>query len=628
MPIQQLNLGKTRINLISIKSIFFAFLFVLLMNKVFGIPISIMFLIFLIVFVSNFVPSNYPIQKLAISSVFIIGLSPGYLLVRGFLTDAKLNRTDLYLYGLLAIILALIAAKKSFMKASISNQFREYFKNWQLIISASTGLIFGLLLEIYLLRQGLGYGVAWISSGDSKNHLLAGADLVRYGDLLPSTFLTQPINLPSTLSLLFSQIGSNLTNNPALLGAELEVYAFFWVVLIGITGVAFAATFQIMAGNHSTKKQKFALILLSLIPFSSIILGPALNDGFFTALFGITTLIVIANWFIELYQSEKFSYTHLLIGLAIFLTTLMSWMFITAFTLPLFLAGLRKILINKKVDRKLIDITYFVGALLGLLILHFTQFGQKFTHLVKVVLTATGAITTTKPSVYYSLILFLVIIGLLRKNISDLGKPLLIIAFLNVIGLSAFKYFSNLGLFSWNYYLLKYQWVMVASLFGIVAAIVFTLIYKYAVNTKFEIFSAIFAGFLVFILISESVSPEFASRTLPKVIRGWENPRGSILDFALKQNLQLKNPTMFFHYGYAGDAKLANFWMNAFLDPQDPVRGWNYTIDTSGDPKQLCDVNAYYPTVTVVTSDSKLESDLKQICPNEEFEIQLVPSAF
>jgi hypothetical protein len=85
---------------------------------------------------------------------------------------------------------------------------------------------------------------------------------------------------------------------------------------------------------------------------------------------------------------------------------------------------------------------------------------------------------------------------------------------------------------------------------------------------------------------------------------------------------------MFFHYGYAGDAMLANFWLNAFIDPAEPLKGWNYTIDTAGDVKQLCDVNAYYPEVNLVTSDSALEGLLNQACPDEKFNIILKPSLF
>jgi hypothetical protein len=125
---------------------------------------------------------------------------------------------------------------------------------------------------------------------------------------------------------------------------------------------------------------------------------------------------------------------------------------------------------------------------------------------------------------------------------------------------------------------------------------------------------------VVFNISELSVS---SNKVWQKIWSGWENPRSSIINQVLAQDINRKNPTLFFHYGYGGDAMLANFWLTAFSDPVDPIRGWNYTIDTTGDPKQLCGVNAYYPTVTVVTSDSMLENELLKICPDEFFEIKL-----
>jgi hypothetical protein len=122
-------------------------------------------------------------------------------------------------------------------------------------------------------------------------------------------------------------------------------------------------------------------------------------------------------------------------------------------------------------------------------------------------------------------------------------------------------------------------------------------------------------------LFSESVST--VNRIWQKAWRGWENPQSEIMNKVFEQEIDRKNPTLFFHYGYAGDAMLANFWLTAFTEPLDPIRGWNYTIDTTGDSQQMCDVNAYYPKVTIVTSDSRLEEEFSELCPEEEFNVIL-----
>lgn len=628
MPMLNLKVNKLHSlkSFVSLK-IFAATLIVAIgLAYILQIPSSIIFLIILIFLISPFMPSGYVLQKISLSVVFVVGLSPFYLLGRGFITEATLNRLDLPLYGVLIFLFVFLTKNKlDSREIEVENKFVTKRKQFVEVVSGCAGLIFGLLLEVHLLRQSLGNGVSWISSGDSKNHLLAGADLVRYGDLLPSTFLTQPINLPSTLSLLLSQIGSDLSSNPSSLGVQMKTYAFFWTVLIGFIGVAFSASGQILA--HKNSISKLTLVMLSLIPFFSLILGPALNDGFFTAIFGIAALAVITNWYLEIQQLENPRSPQAVVGILIFMSTLMSWMFITAVTLLILLTGLRTYWKKFAKLKYLIDPAIFIFLTIAALFIHFSDAGQSAIKMVKVVLTATGAITTTKPSLYFALVLSIALCGILFTNQKNFGKSLLTIASLHLLGLIAFKFFSNLGLFSWNYYLLKYQWIMTASLLGLLAAIIFLRIENnLKINNRLKIY-ALAVSFLALLAGSEALAPEPASKVLPKILRGWENPRASIMDFALNQKLELKNPTMFFHYGYMGDARIANFWMNGFLDPQDPVRGWNYTIDTNGDPKQLCDVNAYYPVVHVITSDIKLEEELNGLCPVEEFEVSLVPPA-
>jgi hypothetical protein len=481
-------------------------------------------------------------------------------------------------------------------------------------------------LEIFLLNKGLGYGVAWISSGDSKNHLIAATSLVDYGDLLPSTFLTQPINLPSTLSLMLAQLGTDLSINLQKLAPQIEIYAFFWALLIGILGIAFAGLAEVIKGKSEKRISNFTFFAISLLPFTSLILGPALNDGFFTALFGITTLTVMTSWFIETSQSDSKDRRLLVLGFFVFFATLMSWMFITAVTLPLLILGIRSYLREFSSKHRRIDLSIFMLAIAGSYIIFLTNFGLAFQNRIKIVLTANGAVTTSNPSFYYFLISVIAIIGLSKLFNKELANSLLVISSIHIIALQAFKTFSNLDIFSWNYYLLKYQWIMAGSLFGLLAAVFVLKLDELFQSENRKRVIGLSLSLVATFSLSEAVLNSSVNKVLPKIIRGWENPRSATMEFALNQKLEVLNPTMFFHYGYAGDAKLANFWMNAFLSPQDPVRGWNYTIDTAGDPKQLCDVNAYYPKIYVVTSDMKLEEELMKICPKEQFIIKLEPS--
>jgi hypothetical protein len=165
---------------------------------------------------------------------------------------------------------------------------------------------------------------------------------------------------------------------------------------------------------------------------------------------------------------------------------------------------------------------------------------------------------------------------------------------------------------------------MFAALISVIFCIAISGISTLIKNNKLHYNSSVILLIFVVFIASESVVA--TNKIWQKIWSGWENPRSSVMDQALTHEIDRKNPTMFFHYGYGGDSKLANFWLNGFADPIDPIKGWNYTIDTTGDPQQLCDLNAYYPEVTVVTSDSKLEHDLAKLCGNEVFNIELETS--
>lgn len=601
---------------------------ILFAGNIFQIPFSLYFLIFVVLIVSQFMPSAYSIQRVAISVVLVIGLTPFYFLIRGYLTESKLTALDLYIYGFLAIFISFITLGERSKLKNIFNLPKNQSKVFRQIAPSFLGLLFALLLEAYLLKKSLGSGVAWISSGDSKNHLVTSMDLVNYGDLLPSSFLTQPINAPSMLSLFFAQFGADLTLNPARLADFMVVYAFFWAMLIGLTGVGIAATAQVIAGRSNYVLSKLTISLLSLIPFFSLMVGPALNDGFFTAIFGITSLIVLTTWIIELDQSNNPLKIQLVTGFLLFLSTLMSWMFIAAVTFPILLLGI-SIYARQNSNKYFKTLLGIVGFLIfGVLVAHFTDFGQTFQAKIKSALTANGAVTSSNPAFYYALLCGLVVLGLSSRRHKTFGKLLVNLALLHIISLVSFKLFSNLGILSWNYYLLKYQWILTAALFAFACSFLFVEVDLSIKNYSKQKYIALGFMFIALYAVSESVLPYSVDKALPKIIRGWENPRSSIMDIALKQDLNNENPTMFFHYGYSGDARLANFWITAFSNPRDPVRGWNYTIDTAGPVKPICEVNAYYPKVTIITSDSKLEQDIHDFCPKEEFIIKLIPPAF
>jgi hypothetical protein len=131
--------------------------------------------------------------------VLFVGLSPLFLIGRGYLTDSSLNNWDLQIYGIL-FISAFYLSQIRFTQEVKSNfeNSKRYFKSD--FAAGLSALFLALIVEFLLRQRSLGDAVAWIGSGDSKNHLVNGAQIAQFGFLNPTTFYIQPVSAPSMLS--------------------------------------------------------------------------------------------------------------------------------------------------------------------------------------------------------------------------------------------------------------------------------------------------------------------------------------------------------------------------------------------------------------------------------------------
>ena len=589
----------------------------------FRISAGIITVIFLM-FVAKLGSSNNVIYRSATVLVFFVGLSPIYLVLRGFVSRSHLNVLDFPLYF---FSFAVLTTVYMYLKNSKNiNQLKIFnFSSFSVVCSSLLSLFTLVFFQIVLIKRSVGDAVAWIASGDSKNHLVNAVDIIRYGFLDPATFLTQPVSSPTLLSLFLAQDGQNINQLNELMKHQLLTYSFFWVFLIGILGITISASGETFWNFTNKERKKFPILLaglLSTVAFLSFFIGPATWDGFFTAIFGISTVVMMTNWFAIVVQNETFSKHQIFIGFLFFVSSLMAWMFIVPLTALLLFAGLIIQVSKTRLNPSLQVVTWLLVTIFLGAIIQFSGIGQDFIYKAKVALSAQGAVNVSNPDLYLALILIFVVLGTaflpIQKNLSNF---FFCISGFHFVALFGFKFFSNLGVFGWNYYLLKYQWIMVSSLFILLVAFTIVVFFR-VINAKY-IGKISVAAFLVLIayLFSESLIP--INKVWQKVNNGWQNPRNSMMNLVLEQNIDRKNPTLFFQYGYAGDARLGNFWLSAFVDPIEPLKGWNYTIDTDGNPQQLCDVNAYYPSVTVITSSTSLGKELKELCPNEPFQIQI-----
>ncbi len=591
--------------------------------------LTLLVLYFSIIFLTeSFVASKFQIQRLAVAASLPLIAATFYLLLRGLVTANQIHKIDFYIFLFLYLIFFYILSRIAKRKESTTS-------NPRVIFSAFSTFLILVSVQIYLKSKSIGYSVAWVSGGDNRNHVVFIDQLVREGHLNLSTFLLQPIAFPSFHSLVFAGIDkSNLTGNQ-ILSAQLEFYSWAWVLILGTLGVAFAATAQIIWSVRGEKEKDLPftfIIFAALIPLSALISGPATLDGFITALSCTIFLTLITNWLIEFVHEEKPTFDKLLIGFVLFFGSALSWMFVAPLTFGIFYIALRHYLQIKKSNKLRVDIFLISLLMLAALLVHFSNSGQSLIYNAKVALSVSGSINAQDPNFYYALIVFTFLAAYLNRRLNrNLAISLYWIGIAHFLAILFFKYFSNLSLFTWNYYSLKLQWISVSSLSGIlIVGFVYKIFKnidsKFLFNKRIDHYGILILLLLSFYFVSESLVP--TKNVWMKVMRGWENPRSEIMDKVLDFEIDFNNPTLFFHHGYHGDSMLGNFWLNAYANPIDPVRGWNYTIDTLGDVAQVCDVNAYYPKVTLITYDNSLAKQLREECPQEEFTIILERSPF
>jgi len=585
-------------------------------------PISSSFVVLvLLVLLSHvFARPSHSYYVAGVSAVTFVGLSPLYLVIRGFITKSNLNSLDLLVYLFAFIFLW------GFVNRKVENEGESKCAKLNIeainkSLASLSGFFVGVAAYTFLKLKSSGDLVAWIASGDSKNHFVNGVQIIDYGYLNPFTFLSQPVSSPTFLALILGKSEITYVEASQNLEQLMSIYAFVWVVLIGILGLVLASLAEIIWRIIAPVDKPAPYLLIatvSILPVFNFVIGPLLFDGFFTAIFGLSTVILITAWFLSTFRDLNNRYASLFQGLIILFCSLTAWMFILPVTTLIYLLGIRnKLLRNQNYSIKIDSLLIFcvVGSALAI---HFSAPGQKLIFKVKSALNATGAVNISDPNLYYASILLILAIAInSMKKYKLFSKLLFQLAAIHLLALLAFKGFSNLSLFNWNYYLLKYQGITSVSLVLLLLTFSFIKLFILTEASKAKLFLNLTIASIVIFLFSEMVVP--TKNTWNKIFQGWENPRSTIMNEVFATPISNQNPTLFFHYGYAGDARLANFWLTAFADPIEPIKGWNYTINTDGNPQQLCDVNAYYPTVNVITQDSQLGTQLKAICPSEEF---------
>lgn len=500
-------------------------------------------------------------------------------------------------------------------------------------MTAFSSYIFLGILTIFLMRKGTGYLFAWFSSGDSRNHLIFARSIFNDGYLNPLTMLQQPVGAPAFLGTLLGWRNGSAFQSSSYLTNDLATYGLTWILFIGLLGVMYAAYLQIFWVEKNGHKElpKYLVALSSLIAVSGVVCGPALMDGFYTAIYGAVSLGIFLLWSLETYMSKTTQIINLVFGMFLLTGILMSWSFLLLVALPIFALVGYKVLVEH-LQFKLIGKAVLV-ALVAVVSFIFTNLSvtKKLLVMAQSLLTSGGSIQPPSSHLFPVVILVIfLILAISPFSNSNINKFLFLSVTIAFASIYALKKISGFQLLSWSYYTLKFQWILLIVFVGISITILFSSVHniissKLNVLPRRKLIVSFLLGSIFIYQVSETL---YGGQNIWKrAIDGWSQPNASTMNSVIKYSTKTKNPTIFFRYTDPGNQVLGNFWLALYVEPVDPLRGWLYTADTQNNIKFICDVGFYYPKVDIVTRDPSLTYQVRNECGNKNINVIIEPTS-
>ena len=574
-------------------------------------------------FVMKFMPSSHILTRLAYALFLPIGLSPIYLVIRKFFISQSVTRFDL-LFMLASIVVALNIYK------FFNNRKNKIALNsnidLKILLSGLSAFLAIGIIQIYLYTKSLGHLFAWFGSGDSRNHLGFGRHVADLGGLNPLTMLQQPIGAPAFLGIILGWKNEVPFSDSEYLISDLMTYGFTWIYFIGLIGLIFSATTFLVWKKIFNDKNvpKILLVFSSLFSLTGIVLGTGLSDGFYTAIYGGLTTGLLIVWVLESNASKSRTSLHYLIGVLLFLGTILAWSYMLLISMPLLLAGLflsKPFKVNKKFGAIAI-----VFLALGFLALNFDPI-KNLLLTAKSQLLAGGTIVAPSPKFFTSFCLSVIIAGISLWGINrQLGKVFLTIGGIEFFSIYVLKIFSGIDFSAWSYYSLKFQWIALISILGLTVSIALIFVYIPISNifTRFTKIQKISSTLVAILLIFNFTDTFYGSQNIwQKAFNGWMQPNATVMNTVIKNISTDKNPTILFRYIDPGNQMLGNFWLALYVEPVDPLRGWLYSADTQNDVNWLCDLTKFYPKVRVITADASLVETISGTCASPQIEVQV-----
>jgi hypothetical protein len=594
----------------------------LLAHQVFSEPALATLIVVLLTFlIAGLMPSSNQNLRVVFAFAFVTVGFFAYLAVRGILVSNPINSFDL---PGSVILIALVAFLITFL---LSSDRKIVFQPLSThLLGGSAALVVCVAFVTHLHIKGQGYFLAWAGSGDSRNHVQWAFSIARDGGISTETLLFP--QLTTALSVMLASGNStNLFNDSSFrLAVDLTSSAMTWVILIGILGFAFAATWEeILSKSKMTKANKsWILVPISLTATSSFALGTYMRDGFISA---VTASIAIAFTVAFVLDRTKLSPNQQIFTLLlVFSFSVLGW---TLLAIPVALLLIPRYftwVTSEGTKSKAIVKLLFTSALV---FLGTYVFLADILDELKTTLLLPGSITPLDQNLFILILLNLLVLALLSSPKSAQSAKNFFVMFASLcLSSLVVKKLASLGIFEQNYYSAKFITILIIGLLPIMFLFIPIAALAIGDSARDGKVRVPTASFLIAIMLFQSL--ELLS-PFPKLWQsinsGWVQPNAQTTALVLNLPNDPKNPTVLFKFypNDPGSTRLGDFWLGTYANPREPYQSWSYVGNQEGDMKGFCALNQGYQKMTVLTRDPSLSTRMFANCPEEEIDIEWVP---
>jgi hypothetical protein len=485
-----------------------------------------------------------------------------------------------------------------------------------------------LVISTWVATRGSAYGVAWVMSGDARNHARVIRGTLADGGLTLGQLRSYPVLVDTVASVIAAAGGRTDLGAGSLMLDDARALATMWLLaVIAVAMLLMAALCEFLPVELATRRRLPLTTAVALLGAAAaagcpLLLGTGLSGGFVTGYGSIP--FALAAFILALRICTRPSpEAYALLGAATMLTVF-GWTVLAAVpiaaTVAVSLILLHRWLRSRAPFRTRQGLGWALASLLPLgavLITIGIVVTQSAT--LKATFLLPGAVTPPQPRVLPLLGVLAVAMLLLARTTADRQRLLIVaaVAVLGFITVYALRAIAP-GPLVWTYYSAKALWLIASSLVWVAFLPVLRLPQP-APDRWAQLRGAAGAGAICLALLVGLGFTTTIPDPLPQARKGWNQPTAPAIDRTVRAG-NVPGPFVLWDWSDPGNDRLANFWagdvwgIDARGVPTQPdVVSWAYT--ETGQVADLCTMAKQAPGLRIITRSANLSGALASTCP-------------